>query len=313
MKIELRPGTYVPIVTPFTGSGAIDYESLDRLIDRLLMANVEALVVLGTTGESPTITTEETTALIRHTVSRARGSTAVVAGVGSNNTHTSMNQAKQASDLGVDGLLVVCPYYSKPTQQGLYEHFAVIADQVPVPQIVYNIVGRTGVNIETDTLLKLAAIDNIVGVKESSDDINQVSEVVQHLPEGFLVLSGCDHLNFSTLCLGGNGVISTVANLVPEKIKTMVDAALRNNIQTARQIHFEIQPLVTGCSIASNPIPVKTALALMGEIGEVFRQPLCSMEPVERRDWQNILRQQSLLNKTKMKNDIRIKEFGSKM
>ena len=295
MQTALPKGTYIPLVTPFTRSGNIDYESFDKLIGKMLKAKVEALVVLGTTGESPTVTPEETYALIEYTVARVNGSATVLAGVGNNDTQSSLTQAQSAMNLGVDGLLVVCPYYSRPNQQGLYEHFKLIAEQVPIPQIVYNIAGRTGVNIELATLLELSKLANIVGVKESSDDITQINDVLQKLPNDFLVLCGCDHLNFATLCLGGHGVISTVANLVPEKIKAMVDAALSDDVQSARQLHVELQALVTGCSIDSNPIPVKTALAMMGCMEELFRLPLCAMEPDIRHQWSSILEHQGLL------------------
>ncbi len=282
MISTLPQGTYVPIVTPFSEHGGVDYSGLHTLIDRLLLANVEAIVVMGTTGESPTVKEQEFSEVVKCAIERVNGGAAVLSGIGGNDTQASMQQARIAENLGVDGLLVVCPYYSKPTQQGLYEHFKSIAEEVPLPQLIYNVPGRTGVNIETDTLLKLAEIQTIAGVKESSDNIEQISDVLQRLPNEFLVLSGCDHLNFTTLCLGGHGVISTVANLVPEKVKAMVDAVHNNEFGTARQLHFELQQLVADCFSETNPIPVKTALAMMGEIDEVFRSPMCPMESTNR-------------------------------
>jgi len=261
MQKSLSKGTFVPLVTPFTASGNIDFEALNKLLNRLLLANVEALVVLGTTGESPTVSAKENDALIEHVTAHASGLAKVIAGVGSNDTRSSITRAKRAMDMGVDGLLVVCPYYSRPTQNGVYEHFQSIAEQVPLPQIVYSIAARTGINIEPETLWRLAELDAIVGVKESSGDIEQISSILQNVPDEFLVLSGCDHLNFATLCLGGSGVVSTVANLIPERVKSMVDAAFENDLQTARKLHFQMQSLVTGSSLESNPIPVKTALA----------------------------------------------------
>jgi 4-hydroxy-tetrahydrodipicolinate synthase len=298
MVQTLPSGTYVPIVTPFTEQGGVDYLGLHRLIDRLLLANVEAIVVMGTTGESPTVNAQEFSEVVRFAMKRVNGAAAVLSGVGCNDTQASLHQAQAAANQGVDGLLVVCPYYNKPTQQGLYQHFKYIAENVPVPQLVYNIAGRTGVNIETDTLLRLAELQNITGVKESSDNIEQVSEVLQRLPEEFLVLSGCDHLNFTLLCLGGHGVISTVANLVPERVKAMVDAVHNDELRSARQLHFELQRLVSGCFSESNPIPVKTALALMGEIQEVFRPPLCSMNSVNRHHWQSTLAHYNLIGRS---------------
>lgn len=299
----LPQGTYVPIVTPFSEQGGVDYSGLHTLIDRLLIANVEAIVVMGTTGESPTVKQHEVSEVVKCTIDRVDGRAAVLSGIGGNDTRASLQQAQVAANLGVDGLLVVCPYYSKPTQQGLYEHFKSIAEEVPVPQLVYNIAGRTGVNIETDTLLRLAKIQTIAGVKESSDNIDQISDVLQRLPEDFLVLSGCDHLNFSSLCLGGHGVISTVANLVPVKVKAMVDAVHNNELRAARQLHFELQQLVSGCFIETNPIPVKTALAMMGEIHEVFRLPLCPMESANRSRWEATLEYYNLLGPHEQNNN----------
>ena len=295
MTKTLPHGTYVPIVTPFSKQGGVDYSGLYTLIDRLLLAKVEAILVMGTTGESPTVKENEFSEIVKCTIDRVDGRTAVLSGIGGNDTRTSFQQAQVAANLGVDGLLVVCPYYSKPTQQGLYEHFKSIAEGVPVPQLIYNIAARTGVNIETDTLLRLAEIQTIAGVKESSNNIDQISDVLQRLPEEFLVLSGCDHLNYSSLCLGGHGVISTIANLVPEKVKAMVDAIHNNELRAARQLHFELQRLVSGCSTETNPIPVKTALAMMGEIHEVFRPPLCPMETSNRSRWENTLKDYNLL------------------
>jgi len=289
-------GTYVPLVTPFTEQGVVDYSGLHTLIDRMLLANVEAIVVMGTTGESPTVRAQEFSKIVECAVNRVDGAAAVLSGIGSNDTQASLQQAQAAASLGVDGLLVVCPYYNKPTQQGLYEHVKSIAEGVPVPQLVYNIAGRTGVNIETDTLLKLAEIQNIAGVKESSDNIEQISDVIQRSPEEFLVLSGCDHLNFISLCLGGHGVISTVANLVPEKVKAMVNAVHDNEFRTAQKLHFELQQLVTGCFTESNPIPVKTALAMMGHIYEVFRSPLCPIESENRGHWKSTLEHYNLIS-----------------
>lgn len=291
----LPQGTYVPIVTPFTKKQDLDISALEALIQRLMSAQVEGIVVHGTTGESPTVREEEFSTLLQRTVELVDGQAVVVAGVGGNNTRTSIQQAKQASQLGVDGLLVVCPYYNKPTQQGLYEHYCEIAEAIPLPILVYNVAGRTAVNMDTHTLLRLANVPNIVGVKESSDDIDQVSSVIQHLPDSFLVLSGCDHLNFASMCLGGDGVISTVANLTPKKVKSLVDASLANDLVTARQLHFELQPLTEGCFIESNPVPVKTALAMMGEIEEVFRSPLCAMQPNIRQQWRTTLLDQKLI------------------
>lgn len=291
----LPKGTYVPVVTPFTDTGEVDYAALDGLLQRLLAADVEALVMLGTTGESPTVAGNEFSAIIERALEQARGKAAVLAGVGTNDTRTSVTQARTAAALGVHGLLVVCPYYNKPTQSGIQQHYEAIADAVPVPLLVYNIAGRTGVNIETDTLLALGAHPNIVGVKEASNDVDQVGDVLHRAPTDFLVLSGCDHLNYPLMCLGGHGVISTLANIVPGEIKALVDAALAGQYERARGLHFQLLPLAYGCFMEANPIPVKTALALMGEIQESFRPPMTAMQPDTRERWQTILTEYGLL------------------
>ncbi len=291
----LPRGTYVPIVTPFTIKQDLDIPALEVLLERLINAQVEGIVVHGTTGESPTIGEEEFSTLLQRTVDLVDGRAVVVAGVGGNNTRTSIQQANHARQLGADGLLVVCPYYNKPTQQGLYEHYREIAEAIPLPMLVYNVAARTAVNVDTNTLLRLASVPNIVGVKESSDNIEQITSVIQQSPDDFLVLSGCDHLNFALMCLGGDGVISTVANLAPKKVKSLVDNSLANDFVTARHLHYDLLPLTEGCFIESNPIPVKTALAMMGEISEVFRSPLCAMQPDNRQQWRATLLQQKLI------------------
>lgn len=305
MSVPTLPqGTYVPVVTPFTAAGEVDYPALDQLLQRLLNTGVEALVLLGTTGESPTISSDEFSAIIEHTLAlvraRVKQQISVLAGIGTNDTRSSIAQARTAEALGVDGLLLVCPYYSKPTQAGIQRHFEAVADAISIPLLVYNIAGRTGINIETDTLLALSAHPTIVGVKEASGNIEQISDVLQRLTPDFLVLSGCDHLNYPLLCLGGHGVISTLANLVPADVKALVDAVLTGDYASARRLHFQLQPLAYGCFLESNPIPIKTALALTGEIQDVFRLPLESMQPDTRQHWQNILSSYGLLASTRL-------------
>ena len=295
----LPQGTYVPVVTPFTATGEVDYPALAQLLQRFLDAGVEALVLLGTTGESPTVTPDEFSAIIEYSLAqvqaRSQRQVTVLAGIGTNDTRSSIAQARTAEALGVDGLLLVCPYYNKPTQSGIQRHFEAVADAVSIPLLVYNIAGRTGINIETDTLLALSAHPNIVGVKEASGDIEQISEVLQRLAPDFLVLSGCDHLNFPLLCLGGHGVISTLANLVPGDVKTLVDAVSTGDYATARRLHFQLLPLAYGCFLETNPIPIKTALAMTGEVQDVFRLPLECMQPDTRQRWQDILTAYGLL------------------
>ncbi len=290
--MEILPkGTYTPLVTPFTATGDIDFSALEVLIERQLTAGVEALVMLGTTGESPTISQQESVEIIRFAVELVKSRSSVVACIGNNDTASSIDKAKQAEQLGVAGLLVLCPYYSKPTQAGLYQHFLAIANAVPLPQLVYNIEGRTGINVETSTLMELATIPNIVGVKEASADIEQISAVIAESNTDFLVLSGCDHLNYPLMSLGGHGVISTLANLLPSQVKKLVDYALADDYIAARQLHYQLLPLAQGCFIETNPIPVKTALAMLGLIDEQFRLPITNMSPANRTYWQKVLQE----------------------
>ena len=288
-------GTYTPIVTPFSSDGSLDLEGFDRLVERQIEAGVEGLVVLGTTGESPTVSEAEAAELLGRSRALAAGRAAVIAGIGSNDTAKTRAQAERAAALGADALLVTCPYYSKPTQAGLFDHFARIADAVDLPQIVYNIEGRTGVNVETDTLIQLAAHPRIVGVKEASNDIDQIMDVIDRRPSGFAVLSGSDHLNFVLVALGGDGSISSLANLVPERVKALIDAGLAGDLALSRRLHYELLPLARGCFFETNPIPLKTALAWQGWISEAFRPPLCPMQPETRACWQALLEREGLL------------------
>lgn len=289
-------GTFTPLVTPFTRERAIDFAALASLIDAQLSAGIEGLVLFGTTGESPTVTEEEFRRVVSQAVEQVGSRAQVIAGIGSNDTTKTLAQAQAAAELDVDALLVICPYYSKPTQAGLYDHYLAVAEAVPLPLIVYNIAGRTGVNIQTDTLVALAEHPRIVGVKEASDDINQVMDVIDRTPRDFAVLSGCDHLNLPLLSLGGDGVISTLANLVPGEVKALVDSALAGDLLRARRLHYRLLPLAKGCFIESNPIPVKTALAWQGKIEESFRMPMRPMMPATREAWRAILMRQGLLS-----------------
>ena len=295
---QLPKGTYVPLVTPFTKDDEVDYAALDALLQKMLAAEVEALVMLGTTGESPTVTNDEFTGIIERTLEQTQEKTVVLAGIGTNDTRTTVAQACIAEALGVDGLLVTCPYYNKPMPAGIQRHYQTVADAVTLPLLIYNIGGRTGVNIGTETLLALSEHPNIVGVKEASDNINQIGDVLHQASSDFLVLSGCDHLNYPLMCLGGHGVISTLANIMPVEVKALVDAALKGEYVRARNLHFQLLSLAYGCFLETNPIPVKTALALMGEIEEVFRLPMAAMQPDTREQWQAILMEYGLLTTT---------------
>jgi 4-hydroxy-tetrahydrodipicolinate synthase len=276
-------------VTPFTSGDAIDYEAFDRLLHQQMAGGVQGVVLLGTTGESPTVTDAERDELTRFTVKRTKGRMLVIVGTGSNSTSVSIAHSRRAADLGADALLIVNPYYNKPTQTGLLAHFRAIADAVSVPIILYNIAGRTGVNLATETLAQLAEHPRIIGVKEASGDIPQMMNVIQRTPDDFLVLSGDDMLTFPLLALSGDGVVSVLSNLLPAEISSMVTAAANCDWNKARHIHFRLLPMLHACLIETNPIPIKTALALRGIVREQFRLPLCPMQPQNRRTLEELL------------------------
>jgi 4-hydroxy-tetrahydrodipicolinate synthase len=282
-------GTFTALVTPFTSADAIDYEAFDRLLHQQLAGGVQGVVLLGTTGESPTVTDTERDELIRFTVKRAKGRMAIVVGTGTNSTSQSIVHSRHATDLGADALLLVNPYYNKPTQAGLLAHFRAIADAVSVPIILYNIAGRTGVNLATETVVQLAEHPRIIGVKEASGDIPQMMNVLHRTPDDFLVLSGDDMLTFPLLALGGDGVVSVLSNLLPAEVSSMVTAAANGDWEKARRLHFRLLPMLHACLIETNPIPIKTALALRGVVREQFRLPLCPMQSQNRRTLEELL------------------------
>lgn len=275
-------GSYTAIVTPFTADDRIDYDAVEKLLSEQVEAGITGIVVCGTTGESPTVRGEERRELLKFVIRNVKGQSLVVVATGTNSTKDTVEDSKQAAEDGADALILVNPYYNKPTQEGLYRHFLAIADSVQIPQILYNIAGRTGVNLATDTVVRLAAHKNIVGVKEASGDINQIMDVIARVPEDFAVLSGDDSMTYPLLALGGHGVISVLSNLIPAELTRMVNAGLKGDLAAARALHEQWLALMRACFIETNPIPVKTALALMGKIGERFRLPLCEMAPANR-------------------------------
>lgn len=272
-------GIYVPLVTPFY-HGEIDWESLERLIEYYIERKVDGLVPCGTTGESPTLSEKEHLDVIKFVVRKTAGRTKVIAGTGSNETKKAVEFTKAAEEMGADGALVVCPYYNKPTQEGIYAHYKTVAENTSLPIIIYNIPGRTGRNIEVKTLMRLAEIKNIAGVKEASGDINQLMDTIQLRPAGFSVLAGEDHLIFINCALGGDGAIAASAHVLPEKFQAMCEAAWQGRANEGSKIHFELLPLVRLFFAETNPSPVKTALQLMGLIkSDEVRLPLVSTSP----------------------------------
>ena len=271
----IRRGLYTAIVTPFKKDGSFDEAAFRKMIDEQVKAGVAGIVPCGSTGESPTLTYEEHDRVIRVAVEQSAGKCEVMAGTGSNSTAEAIAMTRHAAEVGATCSLQIVPYYNKPTPQGQYLHFKAIAESTDLPIIVYNIIGRTGINMTTDTLVKLAAIKNIVGVKESSGNINQVMEVIRDTPDDFIVLSGDDALTLPFMALGGDGVISVAANAFPERMVKYVDMGLRGDFASMRKEHFALLDLFTRLFCETNPIPIKTMLAMMGKIENVFRLPLC--------------------------------------
>jgi 4-hydroxy-tetrahydrodipicolinate synthase len=267
-------GTFTAIVTPFK-DGQVDEAAFKKLIRFGVDGGVSGFVPCGTTGESPALSHEEHNRVIELTVKEVAGQVKVLAGTGSNSTEEAIALTRHAKAVGADAALMVSPYYNKPTQEGLYLHFKAVAEAVDIPILVYNIQGRTAVNIENQTMERLAGIPNIVGVKEASGSIMQMSEVIRRCGSGFDVLSGDDQMTFPLMALGGKGVISVVTNIAPDKMSSLVNTMLAGEIDKARAMHFDIFELCQAMFLETNPIPVKAALGLMGKIEPAFRLPLC--------------------------------------
>lgn len=267
-------GVGTALVTPFTRTGEIDEPVLRSLVERQVEGGVHFVVPCGTTGETPTLTADERDRVIRITVEICQGKVPVLAGVGGYDTAEVAATASAVERLGVQGLLSVTPYYNKPTQEGLFQHYASIAARTSLPIIVYNVPGRTGCNVEPRTLARLAAVPNIVAVKEASGNMTQICEVCRLVPDGFTVLAGDDALALPAMAVGGRGVISVASNVVPDRMARLVSAALAGDFGGARAEHHALLPLMLVNFIESNPIPVKAALAMMGLCDEVYRLPM---------------------------------------
>ncbi len=275
MALILR-GSMVALVTPFRND-RVDEAALKRLIEMHIEAGTSAVVPCGTTGESATLSFDEHDRVIELSVEAARGRIPVIAGTGSNNTREAIRLTKHAKDVGADAALLISPYYNKPTQRGLSLHFKAIAEAVDIPLIVYNIASRTAVNIEPETFAQLASIKNIVGVKESSGNLEQMSRILQSTHGKLVLLSGDDALTLPVLAIGGTGVISVAANIVPRDVAAMVHASLAGRRDEALQWHQRLLPLVKALFLETNPIPVKTAMGMLGWISPELRLPLCGM------------------------------------
>jgi 4-hydroxy-tetrahydrodipicolinate synthase len=272
-------GCGTALVTPFRRDQSLDEEALRRLVKRQIDAGINFLVPCGTTGESPTLTHAELHRVVEITIEEARGRVRVVAGAGGYNTAEVIERARDYEALGAAGILSVSPYYNKPTQEGLYQHYKAIAAAISLPIILYNIPGRTGVNIEPATVKRLAEIDNIVGVKEASGSISQMAVVLESVPDSFVVLSGDDAVTIPLMSLGGRGLISVTSNEIPAEMTRITQLCLANDFAAAREIHRKYFRLMEANFIETNPGPVKAALGLMGLLEPVFRLPLVAPKP----------------------------------
>ena len=289
-------GTTVALVTPFRQNGEIDENRLRQLVDWQIGQGTDVILACGTTGESATLSHEEHHRVMQIIIEQVDGRVPVLAGAGSNATSEAISLTQFAEKAGADGILSVGPYYNKPTQEGFYQHFKAIAESTYLPVILYNVPGRTGTNISAETTLRLAEISNIAGIKEASGNFSQIMEILRRRPKGFLVLSGDDSITLPLISLGGDGAISVVANEVPALFHEMVHLAFRNEWEQARAIHFQLLPLMEMNFIETNPIPVKTALSLMGKIEENFRLPLVKMSDSNKTALSNLLKTLNLID-----------------
>jgi 4-hydroxy-tetrahydrodipicolinate synthase len=283
-------GVFTAIVTPFTADESVDEPTLKNLIDFNLANGVSGLVPCGTTGESPTLSHNEHDRVIELTVEHVNGRAPVIAGTGSNSTREAIRLSQHAQGAGANALLLVTPYYNKPTQEGMYRHFRAIAESVNLPCIIYNIKGRTGVNLETDTLVRLINdCPNVAGVKEASGDLNQMKDVIARRTNGFSVLSGDDNMTLPLIKAGGDGVISVASNFIPAQMSRLVKLALEGNFSEAETLDKQLSPLFAAEFVETNPIPIKYMLSLKGMCQEVYRLPMCELRPPSKEKVQTVL------------------------
>ncbi len=288
-------GSMVAIVTPFKDDGSFDEERYRRLIEFQLENGTDVIVPCGTTGESATLDFNEHPRVIKTCIEQVNKRVPVIAGTGANSTSEAIDLSQHAKEMGADGLLLVCPYYNKPSQEGIYRHYQAIAKAVALPQVLYNVPGRTGVNMSADTTARLAEIGNIVAVKEASGNLTQVSEILAKAGDQIDVLSGDDFLTFPMMACGAKGVISVSANVIPKEVKAMVTAVQESRWDDARKLHLELLALHNAMFIDANPVPVKTALALMGKIGGTLRLPLCEMSEAKLEQLKGVLKTYKLI------------------
>jgi 4-hydroxy-tetrahydrodipicolinate synthase len=297
MNIEWMRGCMTALVTPFKRDGSIDEARFRDFLDFQIEGGVKVLVPCGTTGESATMTEEEDRRVISMAIESARGRAKVIAGAGSNSTAASIEYSRAARALGADAVLIVAPFYNKPTQNGLYAHFRAVAEAVEgLPVVIYNVPGRTSSNIAAETTLKLARdVENIVAVKEASGNLSQIMEILRARPANFRVLSGDDSLTLAMIALGADGLISVASNEIPDLMSRMVNAALEGKWDEARALHFKLLPLMEANFIESSPAPAKAALAMMGRVEENLRLPLVPVEEKTRARLREVLDELGLL------------------
>ena len=288
-------GAMVAIVTPFK-DGQVDESTLRQLIEFQIANGTQGIIPCGTTGESPTLSFEEHERVVEITVDQVKKRVPVIAGTGSNNTSEAIHLTAHAKKAGADGALMISPYYNKPTQEGLYQHFKKVAESVNIPIIVYNIPGRTAVNIDPDTMVRLAKIDNIVGVKEASGSMKQITDVIARCGDGFVTLSGEDFLTYPLMCVGGKGVISVVSNVAPRDMADLCTLCLEGKQVEARTLYYKMLPLCHALFYETNPAPVKAALAMMGKIpSDEVRLPLVPMKEANKERLRQDLKAYGLL------------------
>jgi 4-hydroxy-tetrahydrodipicolinate synthase len=294
MKVS---GVFTALVTPMK-NGAVDYEGMRKNIQYQIKNGINGILPLGTTGEAPTINREEQNNIIKLAVEEAAGKIPVIVGTGSNFTEHTIENTQIAKELGADIVLVVTPYYNKPSQEGIYLHFKAVTEKVNIPVIIYNIQSRTGINIETSTLKRIAGLPNIIGVKEASCNINQMGDVigsVAKVHKNFSVMSGDDAYTLPLLALGGDGVISVVSNLVPALVVKMVQAGLKGDFKKARELHYQLLPLFKGAFIEGNPTSIKTAMNMCSMPAGECRLPLCAISAENKKKLEDLLKNMGLI------------------
>jgi 4-hydroxy-tetrahydrodipicolinate synthase len=295
-------GCGTAMVTPFRRDLSLDEETLRKLIRRQIAAGINFLVPCGTTGESPTLSHDEHLRVVAITIEEARGKVPVLAGAGGYDTRKVMEMAREIEQMGADGILSVTPYYNKPTQEGLYQHYMAIAGATALPILVYNVAPRTNVNVDTATLCRLAEIENIIGVKEASGNIAQITQVIQHAPQDFLVLSGDDALTLPLIAMGGRGIISVASNEIPSEMARLARLCLAGDFVAARAQHRKCLPLMDVNFVETNPGPVKAAMAEMGLLEPVWRLPMVPPRPESLAKIRAVLESLSLLERTHVAN-----------